>query len=94
MFQIRDAPATHSGTLSADFAPSSSPKKMTPFPDENISSINRTSDFNGFEGLRVVVWQGVNPTFAQFFTESGTLRGSMASPQLVGNIPLYSRLSK
>jgi AraC-like DNA-binding protein len=32
---------------------------MTSFPDENISSINRTSDFNGFEGLRVVVWQGV-----------------------------------
>ena len=34
-------------------------KKMTSFPDENISSINKTSDFNGFEGLRVVVWQGV-----------------------------------
>jgi hypothetical protein len=50
---------THSDGLSADFAPSSSPKKMTSFPDENISSINRTSDFNGFEGLRVVVWQGV-----------------------------------
>jgi AraC-like DNA-binding protein len=32
---------------------------MTSFPDENISSINKTSDFNGFEGLRVVVWQGV-----------------------------------
>lgn len=32
---------------------------MTSFPDENISSINGTSDFNGFEGLRVVVWQGV-----------------------------------
>jgi AraC family transcriptional regulator len=59
MFQIRDAPPTHSGALSDDFAPSSSPKKMTSFPDENISSINRTSDFNGFEGLRVVVWQGV-----------------------------------
>jgi AraC-like DNA-binding protein len=32
---------------------------MTSFPDENISSINKTSGFNGFEGLRVVVWQGV-----------------------------------
>ena len=32
---------------------------MTSFPDENISSINRTSDFNGFQGLRVVVWQDV-----------------------------------
>jgi hypothetical protein len=59
MFQIRDGPATQSVALSADYAPSSSPKKMTSFPDENISSINRTSDFNGFEGLRVVVWQGV-----------------------------------
>jgi hypothetical protein len=58
-FQIRDAARPTQVALSADFAPSSSPKKMTSFPDENISSINRTSDFNGFEGLRVVVWQSV-----------------------------------
>src|SRR5258708_1103867 len=32
---------------------------MTSFPDEKISSINRTSDFNGFEGLHVIIWQGV-----------------------------------
>jgi AraC-like DNA-binding protein len=50
---------TSSDGFSADFAPSSSPNKMNSFPDENISSINKTGDFNGFEGLRVVVWQGV-----------------------------------
>jgi hypothetical protein len=27
--------------------------------DEKISSIHRTSDFNGFEGLHVIIWQGV-----------------------------------
>ncbi len=32
---------------------------MTSFPDEKISSINRTSDFKGFEGLHVIIWQGV-----------------------------------
>ena len=47
------------GTPAVRFAPRSSPKKMTSLPDETISSINRTSDFNGFEGLRVIIWQGV-----------------------------------
>jgi hypothetical protein len=32
---------------------------MTSFPDEKIRSIKRTSDFNAFEGLRVIIWQGV-----------------------------------
>jgi hypothetical protein len=32
---------------------------MTSFPDDKISVINRTSDFNGFEGLRVIIWQDV-----------------------------------
>jgi hypothetical protein len=32
---------------------------MTSLPNERISGINRTSDFNGFEGLHVIIWQGV-----------------------------------
>jgi hypothetical protein len=54
-----DATRSTVGAPSANFAPRSSPKKMTSFPDEKISSINSISDFNGFEGLRVIIWQGV-----------------------------------
>jgi hypothetical protein len=55
----RDAPRSAAGAPSVRFAPRSAPKKMTSFPDEKIRSIKRTSDFNAFEGLRVIIWQGV-----------------------------------